>query len=134
MPRLPALAPCLLLLALTACEQLGIPDPAKQAAAKEAEGKAIGSACRHAGRALEDCYTLNPGGHKASIFAGWKEMNDYMAENKIEVVKPELPASEPAAKTKSKAEAEPEAEVAESPPAKSSRRRTSKAAAPAAEH
>lgn len=80
-----------LLLLLVACEQLGIPDPAKDAAAKEADGRAIGAACRHAGRALEDCYTLNPGGHKAAIFAGWRDMNDYMAENKIEVVKPDLP-------------------------------------------
>ena len=33
------------------CEQLGIPDPAKANAQAEADGKAIGSACRHAGRA-----------------------------------------------------------------------------------
>lgn len=86
----------LLLCALTACEQLGIEDPAKKAEAKDAEGKAIGSACRHAGRALEDCYELNKGALKASIFAGWKDMNDYMAENKIETIKPEVPASKPA--------------------------------------
>ena len=40
---------------LAGCEQLGIEDPAKVAEAREAEGKAIGGACRHSGRALEDC-------------------------------------------------------------------------------
>ncbi len=59
-------------------------------AAKEAEGKAIGGACRHAGRAIEDCYALNKKADKASVFAGWRDMNDYMRENKIEAVAPQL--------------------------------------------
>ncbi|MBV8469501.1 MAG: hypothetical protein JOY60_06510, partial [Burkholderiaceae bacterium] len=50
---------------LAGCEQLGIEDPAKLAAAKEADGKAIGGACRHAARAIEDCYTLNPKASRA---------------------------------------------------------------------
>lgn len=83
------LAACVL---LAGCEQLGIESPAKQAAAKEADGKAIGSACRHAGRAIEDCYTMNPRANKAAMFTGWKEMNDYMRENNIAEVKPELAA------------------------------------------
>lgn len=78
----------LLAIALSGCEELGIPDPAKVAAAAEAEGRAIGGACRHAGRALEDCYALNPGASKSSIFEGWRSMNDYMTENKIEIVPP----------------------------------------------
>lgn len=82
----------LLITSLCACELLGIPDPAKEAERKDAEGKAIGSACRHAGRALEDCFALNTTAQKASVFAGWREMNDYMAQNKIENVKPELSA------------------------------------------
>jgi phosphopantetheinyl transferase (holo-ACP synthase) len=65
MKRLALLLP--LLAALTACEQLGIEDPAKVAAAKEAEGKAIGSACRHAMRAIEDCYVLNPKAQKEHV-------------------------------------------------------------------
>jgi hypothetical protein len=81
------LAP-LLALGLTACERLGIEDPAKVAAAKEAEGKAVGAGCRHAGRSLEDCYAQNPKALKAAVFAGWREMNDYMAQNKIEVTAP----------------------------------------------
>lgn len=78
----------LLALSLAACERLGIEDPAKIAAAKEAEGKAVGAGCRHAGRSLEDCYAQNAKAQKAAVFAGWKEMNDYMAQNKIEVVPP----------------------------------------------
>jgi hypothetical protein len=74
----------------TGCERLGIPDPAKIAAEKEAEGKAVGAGCRHAGRSLEDCYGLNEEAHKASVFAGWKEMNDYMAANNIAVAPPQI--------------------------------------------
>lgn len=80
-----------LLVALSACEQLGIDDPAKTAALKESEGKAVGSACRHAVRAIEDCYTLNPKAQKAAVYAGWREMDEYMRENKIEGVAPVLP-------------------------------------------
>ena len=80
---------------LGGCERLGIPDPTKTAAQAESEGKAIGSACRHAGRAIEDCFTLNPNASKAAVFAGWKEMNDYMAENKISEVSPQLPPPAP---------------------------------------
>ncbi|WP_411969342.1 hypothetical protein [Paucibacter sp. B2R-40] len=76
---------------MTGCEQLGIEDPAKLAAIKEAEGKAIGSACRHALRAIEDCYTLNPKAQKAAVFNGWKEMDEYMRENKLEGVAPVVP-------------------------------------------
>ncbi|RZJ08857.1 MAG: hypothetical protein EOP39_12855 [Rubrivivax sp.] len=80
-----------LLAALSACEQLGIDDPAKVAAAKEAEGKAIGSACRHAMRAIEDCYVLNPKVQKAAVYTGWREMDEYMRENKLEGVAPVVP-------------------------------------------
>ena len=80
---------------LGGCERLGIPDPTKTEAQAEAEGKAIGSACRHAGRAIEDCFTLNPTASKAAVFAGWRDMNDYMAENKITEVTPQLPPPPP---------------------------------------
>ena len=69
---------------------LGIKSPEKVAAVREADGKAIGGACRHAGRAIEDCYALNKKAEKASVFAGWRDMNDYMRENKIEPVPPQL--------------------------------------------
>lgn len=90
--RSPLLALSLLSLAMLAgCDQLGIESAATTAAKREAEGKAVGGACRHAGRAIEDCYTLNRKADKGAVFAGWREMNDYMVENKIEVVQPVLP-------------------------------------------
>jgi len=79
--RLPLL---LIPLALAACEQLGLDDQAKIAAAREADGRAIGNACRQTGRVLEECYALNPKYQKAAIFNGWREMDGYMRENKIE--------------------------------------------------
>jgi hypothetical protein len=102
--------PLFALVLLTGCEQLGIEDPAKLLAIKEAEGKAIGSACRHALRAIEDCYTLNPKAQKAAVFNGWKEMDEYMRENKLEGVVPVVPrtpvvkpGAEPEEETKPKA-------------------------------
>ena len=71
---------------LAGCDLLGIEGASVVAARKEAEGKAVGGACRHAGRAIEQCYTMNRKAEKAAVFAGWREMNDYMRENKLDVV------------------------------------------------
>lgn len=71
---------------LTACDKLGLPGMGGPSAAdvrREAEGRAIGGACRHAGRAIEDCFSLNRQADKAAIFAGWREMNDYMADKNV---------------------------------------------------
>jgi hypothetical protein len=91
-----------LLPALAGCDQLkermGMPDPARL----EAEGKAVGSACRHAGRGLEDCYRLNPEASKPAVFTGWKEMNEYMIKNNMQAVPPEVPLEEPAKPKKKK--------------------------------
>ena len=76
--------------------------PRRSRRRKEAEGKAIGGACRHAGRAIEDCYALNKKADKAAVFAGWREMNDYMRENKIEAVAPQVNAGEPRSAAKSR--------------------------------
>ena len=91
----------LLLPALSACDQVAVLDGSK---ARDADAVAVGSACRHAGRALEDCFAMYPDSPKASVFSGWKEMNDYMTTNKIEVVPPAL------VKTEVKAEAREGAE------------------------
>ena len=94
----PGLRPLLLLpalLALAGCDLLGIETLSQQQARRTAEGKAIGSACRHAGRAIEDCYTLNKKSDRAAIFAGWREMNEYMVENKLEPVVPVIPPEPP---------------------------------------
>lgn len=122
-PSLPALLARLLLVAALplagGCDMLSelleIPNPAREHAIMEAEGRAIGSACRHAGRSLEDCYALNPTAEKASVFAGWRDMNDYMMEHKLDTVPSRLvPGVPPAASVKSQ-DATPEA--AQTPPA-----------------
>jgi hypothetical protein len=63
-----------------------------------ADSKAIGSACRYGMRSIEDCYALNEKASKASVFDGWKEMDQYMRDNKIDgiVSKGVKPASTPA--------------------------------------
>jgi len=83
------LAPLILLGALGGCQFSSGESAEALAARKEAEGKAIGGACRHAGRAIEDCFALNKRAEKAALFAGWREMNDYMRENKIDAVPPQ---------------------------------------------
>jgi hypothetical protein len=94
---------------LAGCDMLGIQSPEQEAAAREAEGKAVGAACRQAGRAIEDCYALNRRVGKAAIFAGWLDMNDYMREHKLETVTPVVVASHGAKATdpKSKRGARP---------------------------
>ena len=77
---------------LAGCDMLGIESAEKIAAAREADGKAVGGACRHAGRAIEDCYAIYKKSDRAAVFAGWRDMNDYMRENKIEPVPPQLAA------------------------------------------
>lgn len=89
--------------ALAGCDQLGIETPQKAAEHQQAEAKAIGSACRHAMRAIEDCYTLNPKAEKASIFAGWREMDEYMRDNKLDGVVPVVPRPAPQAASKASA-------------------------------
>jgi len=94
----------LLALLLSACDLLGLgPDP--RIAQREAEAKAIGAACRHGLRSIEDCYALNKGINKASIYAGWLEMDGYMRDNKIEGLRSEVMPPAPVAPS---AEATPE--------------------------
>ena len=73
---------------LTGCDMLGVEPASAAAANREAEGKAVGGACRHAARSIEQCYELNKRAEKAAMFAGWREMNDYMRENNITAVPP----------------------------------------------
>lgn len=90
-------------------------------AQKEADAKAVGGACRHGLRSIEDCYTLNEKASRSAIFAGWKDMDQYMRDNKIEGVVPqglkpapppapveEVIVDEPKAKSKAKAAAKAE--------------------------
>lgn len=104
------------LLAFGGCDQvgqkLGLEDSAKKEAGLQAEGKAVGSACRQSGRAIEDCYSIYSWLPKAPIYDGWKEMDAYMRENQLETVAPQLPPPESpaAAKKRKKAEAAAETE------------------------
>jgi hypothetical protein len=79
-------------LVASGCNLFGGESAEAVTARREADGRAVGGACRHAGRAIEDCYTLNRRADKASVYAGWREMNDYMRENKLEPVAPQLSA------------------------------------------
>ena len=109
---------------LSGCEMLGVDSPEKLAALREADGKAIGGACRHAGRAIEDCYALNKKADKSAVFAGWRDMNDYMRENKIEPVPPQL-TTDVADAGKVAAEAAADAELpADKPPGKAKASKT----------
>jgi len=94
---------------------LGIESAGALAARKDAEGKAVGAGCRHAARSVEQCYGQNKRADKAAVFAGWKEMNDYMRENKIEA----MPApAEPTAVASADEAADSDSKPAEPKPAK----------------
>jgi hypothetical protein len=72
-------------LLLTGCDlEALLADP--KVAQREADSKAIGSACRYGMRSIEDCYTMNEKASKAAVFNGWKEMDQYMRDNKIDGV------------------------------------------------
>ena len=109
----------LLLIALAGCDQLGIESATAVAAKREAEGKAVGAGCRHAARSVEQCYGQNKRADKAAVFAGWREMNDYMRENKIDAQPPapEPAATEVAAADTAEPEAKPEAPAKPGKPA-----------------
>lgn len=101
------------MVALTGCDQLGIETPQKALEHQQAEAKAIGGACRHAVRAIEDCYTLNPKADKAAVFAGWRDMDEYMRENKLEGVTPVVPRPALAASKASAPEKEDDEDAGE---------------------
>jgi hypothetical protein len=112
MRRLTCLSLLLAATALSGCDLFG-ESAEKIAAAREAEGRAIGGACRHAGRAIEDCYALNKKADKASVFAGWRDMNDYMRENKIDAVPPQILAKGDKSSSDIKVKTSPEVPVAD---------------------
>ena len=96
---------------LVGCDQLGIESATVTAARREAEGKAIGAGCRHSARSVEQCYAQNKRADKAAVFVGWKEMSEYMAENKIEAVPPPEPVVAAATTVAEAAAEEPEADA-----------------------
>jgi hypothetical protein len=80
----------LLLLAMTlslaGCDNIVALMADPKVAQRIADSKAIGSACRYGMRSIEDCYVLNEKASKAAVFDGWKEMDQYMRDNKIDGV------------------------------------------------
>lgn len=112
---------------LTGCDQLGIETPEKAAERQIADAKAVGSACRHAMRAIEDCYLLNPKAEKSSVFTGWREMDEYMRENKLEGIAPVVPRpAPPVAASKPSAPVDNEDEEVEEPEAKPGKGKSAK--------
>lgn len=83
-------------LSLGACDYVASFSKPKQTPEEaKAEGIALGAGCRQAGQSLEDCYQRNPDSLKAGIFAGWKDMHEYMAAKNIETVAPPPPPAAP---------------------------------------
>jgi hypothetical protein len=72
---------------LAGCDYVGGLFAPKSPEEQRDEGVALGAGCRQAGQTLEDCYTRNPKSLKAGIYAGWKEMHEYMAAMNIETAK-----------------------------------------------
>ena len=72
-------------------QKMGLENPAAKAAKDEADGKAVGGACRQSGRAIEDCYSIYSWLPRAAIYDGWRDMDAYMRDNKLETIEPQLP-------------------------------------------
>lgn len=125
--RLPLFAFVLL---LAGCDNIAtlLADP--KVAQREADAKAIGGACRFGLRSIEDCYALNEKASKSAIFTGWKDMDQYMRDNKVEGI--------PAKIEKSLSPPQPTEEVIDEPEAKSGTesktKSKAKASAPPASH
>ncbi|MEJ7138278.1 hypothetical protein [Amphibiibacter pelophylacis] len=118
----PLLCSLLLLPLLAGCEQLGLESMQSMARKQDTEGKAVGGACRQAGRAIEDCYTLNRKMSRAPIYEGWREMDGYMRENKLEATPPKLdPQVQVATAQPASAAAAGDAHKADSAPAPATR-------------
>lgn len=143
-PQTLAIALLVAALGLSGCDQvqqkLGIEDPVAKNARNEAEGKAVGGACRQSGRAIEDCYSIYSWLPKAPIFEGWRDMDAYMRDNKLETIAPQLPPPQPPEtgkkkkKTKAASEAEAGAAASAEGGEKAAANPADKPAAPAEKH
>ena len=115
--RIPALAAiAALMLGISGCDmikqKMGLEDPVEKAARAEADGKAVGGACRQSGRAIEDCYSIYSWLPKSAVYEGWRDMDAYMRDNKLETVEPQLPpVAAPGTKKKVTTAVEPKKEA-----------------------
>ena len=66
---------------------LGIESARRMAASARPTARPSAAPAAMPARSVEDCYALNSKADRAAVFAGWREMNDYMRENKIEAVR-----------------------------------------------
>ena len=71
-------------LLLAGCDNIAALMADPKVAQREADAKAVGGACRFGMRSIEDCYTLNAKASKSAVFTGWKDMDQYMRDNKVE--------------------------------------------------
>lgn len=85
--------------------------------------KAIGAACRQTGRSLEACYARNPEADKAQVYAGWREMQEYMVKNKLDTMTPP-PDPEPPAPASAPAAAPPPSEHGDKPAAEGAQKKS----------
>ena len=102
------------LLLLSGCEMLGLETPGMATQRQAAEARAVGAACRHAVRSIEDCFASNPRMSRAEIFEGWREMDQHMRDNDIPGM-PQQPAAAPANPTEQMLPVTPAAAVAPAP-------------------
>ena len=111
---------------LTGCDAIpGLGTDAK-AVQKEADSKAIGGACRYGLRSIEDCYNLNPKASKAQVFAGWKDMDQYMRDNKIDGVETKVSGAQPDGEGADKATPKSDTKAETAPSAKAADKSTDK--------
>ena len=122
------LIPAIALL-LAGCDIPGMgPDP--RIAQREADAKAIGGACRFGLRSIEDCYLLNEKASKADMFTGWKDMDQYMRENKLEGVRATVVKEKPVEEIiDEKADVKPKADAKTKPADKPGAKPAAKTAA-----
>lgn len=119
-------------LLLGGCIKGLLPDPEGDARKVEDEAAATGAGCRQAGRSLEQCYMRNEGLNRNGALRGWREMDEYMRQNKLE---PQLPSKEDQDKEaglKDASKGEPEADASKPADAPKQGDATSTASGPGA--
>lgn len=69
---------------LSGCLGGFLPNPEKEKEDIENEAAATGASCRQAGKSLEECFKRNEDLNRKGALRGWKEMDAYMREFKLE--------------------------------------------------
>ncbi|BAO81259.1 uncharacterized protein conserved in bacteria [Serpentinimonas raichei] len=114
LPRWWLLAALPAFLLLSGCDMLGLETPGMVTQRQAAEARAVGAACRHAVRSIEDCFASNPRLSRAEMFEGWREMDQHMRDNDIQGM-PQQPAPAAAAPTEQLLPVSPAGGVAPAP-------------------